>query len=152
MRERSWTKTSIVIAIISVVMLAWSIWCANRLVNDHIWPADGNAVSMDNEGWDLVGPDGYTLVVSSADVLCDSDNGVFPAGCLMICTRRGNLTLHVHNDKVIVEDPCDVMDDAARVFFEHSFKWVVDEYIKSRLREQTTRRPIGGLTCSSGQR
>ncbi len=59
---------------------------------------------------------------------------VSPGPCLSIRTQRGTMEIHFKYNTLEVEDPCNVMNDAARIFFTKYFKDGADEYIARRLQ------------------
>lgn len=68
-------------------------------------------------------------IVSAAVPETGPAEDIWPGPCLTISTRKGDCTMHVHYDTLEIEDPCNVMDDAARVFFGRYIKGMVEEYI-----------------------
>jgi hypothetical protein len=55
-----------------------------------------------------------------------------PATDLIIYTPRGELRLHLDDRGMSVVDENNVMDDAAKIFFEATLKPMVDDYFRSK--------------------
>lgn len=103
-----------------------------------------SASGVINPPYDPNSQDNVTLRLSledtDSDVVTISKNEepelefISPSPCLIIGTKRGEMTIHFELDQCVVEDPCGVMDDGARLFFEKYLKDIVDRYIAYRLR------------------